>query len=182
MHNRLQLLLVHVSGRILHTGKVSLGKVDAADGVVVHRLEVDLAVSKVNGRRPLSGARHLRSLTLAMLNANRNVEVVENVETLLHGIKGSRLFWCSGTIEGSPHETRWRSGVAWYAPESRVAPYVVQSGTAQRDVGSIARKEIDIVVEVGHVPVKTWRIGYHTHSVFMYPHLAPNNLHHHLTS
>ena len=117
MHNRLLLLLVHVSGRVLHTGKVSLGKVDAADSVVVHRLEVDLAVSKVNGRRPLSGARHLRSLTLAMLNANRYVEIVKDVETLLHGIKGSRLFWCRGTIEGSPHETRWRSGVAWYTPE-----------------------------------------------------------------
>ena len=54
-------------------------EVDTADRIVVGRLVIDPAVGQVDGRGPLRSARNVRTLTLGMLYADGNVEIVEQM-------------------------------------------------------------------------------------------------------
>lgn len=66
--------------RIFYFSKINPVQVDAADGTVVHRTEIDLAVLHVRSRSPLGRTGDIcRHLALGKLNPYRNVEVVQNL-------------------------------------------------------------------------------------------------------
>ena len=82
-------LLLHFverEGLMLHLGEVDLGEVEEADGGVVHGSIVDAEMREVGGYRPLCGTWNIRNFhTLIDLNSCRNVEIVEDMESLLNG-------------------------------------------------------------------------------------------------
>mgnify|MGYP000250852806 FL=1 len=55
-------------------------EIDTAYRIVVSRFEVGPAVGQVDGRGPLRSALNVRTFALGMLDADGNVEIVEQVE------------------------------------------------------------------------------------------------------
>lgn len=119
---RLRFSLVHRMPLILDLRKVDVIQVDTANGVVVRSLVVYFAIGEVNRRSPLCGAWDVRTLAFLVLNADRYVKVVENVETLCHSTESVRALWRSIAEEGCANKTRWRCGITRESEHSRVAP------------------------------------------------------------
>ena len=71
---------------MLHLGEVDLGEVEEADGGVVHGSIVDAEMREVGGYRPLCCTRYLwHCHALSELNSCWDVEIVEDMESLLNG-------------------------------------------------------------------------------------------------
>ena len=90
--NRLLFDRIECYGTVFHPGKVDLVQVDAADGAVVHRAEIDHPVAHVGSRGPLRSAGDIGGyLSLGKFDAYRNVETVEDLKGLQHRFEGCRL-------------------------------------------------------------------------------------------
>ena len=75
-------------GLVFPPSEIDLREVDAADRIVVGRLVVDPAVGQVDGGSPLRGARDVGRVALRVVDADGDVEAVEQVEALQHRSEG----------------------------------------------------------------------------------------------
>ena len=89
------------------------------------------------------------------------------MEALLHSFKGIGTLRSRGTIESGTHEARRRRGIARQTKETAVASHREEFLRAQHLVGRIAREEVDVVVEIGEMPLEAWCVGYHANLVFI---------------
>ena len=122
----------------------------------MHRAVVNAAVLDVSGHSPLRCTRNVRHrLSLSKLYACRDIEVIEDVERLGDSLSGSLHPWCRGLEEGGPDEPRRRSHVSGNAMESCPASEGRQHEVANLVLPYRACGKVDVVVEVGEVPLKT---------------------------
>ena len=85
---------------VFHFGKVDGPQVDAAYRTVVHGAVIDGPVRHVGSRCPLRGARDVDgNFSQRKFNTYRNIEVVQNLESLKYGLFGSVLLRGSRLVE-----------------------------------------------------------------------------------
>ena len=77
-------------GLVSYPYEIDFLQVDAADRVVVQRFVVESAVRQIDRRGPLRRARYVGSMAFGVLDSDRNVEVVQNMEALQYRVE-SRL-------------------------------------------------------------------------------------------
>ncbi len=104
------------------------------------------------------------------------------METLRHGICRGGLQRCGGLIEGRTHETRRRRHVARNTEKAAARTESAQLQGTEHLGGSAPRIEIDIIVEVGELPLESGRIGQHAQFVLIKDRLAVDDLQHQLTA
>ena len=96
----LSFYLVHGECLVSDGGKIYILQVDATDGTGVHGAVVDDAVAHVGSGSPLRGAGNFRgNLPQRKLDAYRDVEVVQYLETLEHGVLCCGLSGGCGLVE-----------------------------------------------------------------------------------
>lgn len=118
--------------------EVDLRKVYAADRIVAGRLTIDPAAGRIDGRSPLRSARDVRTLPCGMLDADGNVEIIEQVETLPYGFESGSTLRSRRLVKSRSYEARRRYGIARKAEEPGIAADRMQRDAAQPPGGNIA--------------------------------------------
>ena len=79
--------VVEGCGAEVHLAEVNSLEVEAADSAVLHRAEIEPSALEVGGYCPLGGTGDVgEGLALGKLNADGDVEVVEDMERLHYGL------------------------------------------------------------------------------------------------
>ena len=158
--HRLLLDVVERVGLELDFLEVDVHEVDATDVAVPCCPVVQPHGFQVCSRSELSRAwQAFRDICLHVLAADRDVEVVQDVEGLDDCVEAVVPCWGCGLEEGSTDKSRWGCEVS---RETEHAASVAQrlEGDARSDgvVGCRAWLQVDVVIEVGHVPLEAWGV------------------------
>ena len=148
---------------IFYPGKIDLTEIDATDGAIVHGTIVDHAVRHVGCRGPLRGTWNInRSLIGSELYSDGYVKIIQYLETLDSGLLSCFLPWCGRLIESGTDKSGRRGDVAWYTKKTTSVSERCKSHSVQLLGGGHTGNQIDIVIQVCHLPVETWGVGQYT--------------------
>ena len=165
--NRLDTLGIHQVTLILYFCKVNHIQIYTTNVVVVSSLVINATVGQVSSCGPLSGTGQVGGFSQWMLQANGDIEVVQQMETESDSGKAIRLLGCGVAQKCSTYKTGGRGKVARQAQHARTSTYMFQCHSAQFMCGSIAGIKVYVVVQIGHLPWESGRIGDYAHFVFI---------------
>lgn len=104
--NRLLLDGVQGGRMVLYLVKIDTFQVDAAQIAVIHGAVIDAAIVRIRCHGKLGGAGYIgRCFSPRLFGACRNVEVVQQVESLEDTFFGRRLLGSGELEESGPYET-----------------------------------------------------------------------------
>lgn len=148
---------------IFYPGKVDLTEIDTTDGAIVHGTIVNNAVRHIGCRGLLRGTWNINgSLIGSELYSDGYVKIIQYLETLDSGLLSCFLPWCGRLIESGTDKSGRRGDVAWYTKKTTSVSERCKSHSVQLLGGGHTGNQIDIVIQVCHLPVKTWGVGQYT--------------------
>ena len=104
------------------------------------------------------------------------------METLRHSVRSSSLLRCGGLVESRPDEARRGRDVAGNTKETAACPEGTQPKSAEHLGRSGTGIKIDIVVQVGKLPLESGGVGQHAEFVFIEYRFAVDYLQHQLAA
>lgn len=148
---------------IFYPGKVDLTEIDTTDGAIVHGTIVNNAVRHIGCRGPLRGTWNINgSLIGSELYSDGYVKIIQYLETLDMRFVVLFLPWCGRLVESGTDKSGRRGDVAWYTKKTTSVSERCKSHSVQLLGGGHTGNQIDIVIQVCHLPVKTWGVGQYT--------------------
>ena len=141
---------------VFNTTEVDAFQVETANSTVIHGAIVEHSMCNVGRRGPLCGTGYIgRCLSGQEFGPDGNIEIVEDMETLGHSPYGVVLLGGGGLIEGRTNESGRGRDVAGKSDESAAGTERGERDVAERFRIGRARIEIDVVVEIGDLPLKS---------------------------
>ena len=148
---------------IFYPGKIDLTEIDATNGAIVHGTIVDHAVRHVGCRGPLRGAWNINgSLVGSEFDSDGYVKIIQYLETLNNGLLSCLLTWCGRLVESGTDKSGGRGDIARYTKKTTSVSERCKSHSVQLLGGGHTGNQIDLVIQVCHLPVKTWGVGQYT--------------------
>jgi hypothetical protein len=92
--------------------------------------------------------------------ALRDIELVQNVEGGEHGIGASRGRHIGLRKDDSAHEARWRGEIARQPMQAGALTELRKLGAVKLQRRHVGHAEIDVIAEIGDVPIVSGRVGH----------------------